>query len=86
MASPEPEEIGIVKFIYDLIQHSKWTELALVFLVVYAPGFLKWLVGLFRKDKTTKLYEQRLADKDKEIKRLDGLVKELLDKIDKDKR
>lgn len=82
----DPEKLGLLKFVLSLLENSKWQELAVTLLFLYAPGFAAWFVSLFKKDKTTKAYQQLVDGKDAEITRLASQVKELQNAIIKRKR
>ena len=82
----DPEKLGLVKFIISLLENSKWQELLITVGFLYAPGIAGWVVGLFKKDKTTKAYDRLVEGKDAEINRLAAQVKDLQNALLRAKR
>jgi hypothetical protein len=70
----------------ELLSNYPWWEILLFWLVLNFPSIIAWFEQRSHTGSTKKLYEKYLSDKDKEIERQAGRIKELENLVLKTKR
>ena len=76
MESPtQPKEL--YETIISMAKGHDWLSLIVYFLVLYVPAIIAGLHSWHSHHKLEKLYKERLSDKDAEIQRQAGRIKDL---------
>ena len=77
---------ALLKFLLKYAQEGHFVQLLIALLIVNIPGILAFISEWRTAKKIERIYEARIKDKDAEIKRLAGRIKELENLMLKTKR
>ena len=73
----DPNQQEIFHLTLDYLKEQKYVDLAIYVAVLYVPFVPVVIHNLFTNRKISQLYKDRLTDKDAEIERQAGRIKEL---------
>lgn len=82
----DPNQQELFDAIWKMVEQQQYLRLAIYVVIFSAPAFAAWFAEWRKGRAQSRLYEGRLADKDREIERLAALVKDFQNVVLKKKR